>query len=165
MLRNFAYQDPPTHQDKSTPLGLFMEAAAADNPYCQLSQCTADLIQISLFFFLRSCKSTNTQSHRHAVQFFFRDLQLHDENGIIPHNAPSKLLIRTRDIYLFLDTHKKCFQEDSTTMEATNLDCGFPPLPAIYSTFEKRGRPHFTNLHLLTQLFLNHTMCYRFPDR
>ena len=126
MLRNFAYQDPPTHQDKSTPLGLFVAAAAAANPYCHLSQCTADLIQIYLFFFLRSCKSTKTESHRRAVQFCFCNLQFHDKNGMIPLNAPSKLLIRTCDIYLFLDTHKNCFQEDSTTMEATNLDRGNP---------------------------------------
>ena len=126
MLRNFAYQDPPTHQDKSTPLGLFVAAAAADNPYCQLSQCTSNHIQIVLFFCLRSCKYIKAQSYRHTVQFLFRNLQLHNKNGIIPHNAPSKLLIRTSDISLFPDTHKNCLQGYATTMEATYLDRGNP---------------------------------------
>ena len=56
MLRHFTYQDPPDKQVKAISLGLVMAATAAPNPFRQLAICTADLILIALFLFLRSCE-------------------------------------------------------------------------------------------------------------
>ena len=92
MLQNFSYQDLPTHRDKATPLGIFIAVAELDNPHSQISQGTAYLIHIALFFYLRSCKYTKTPPHRRTIQFRFRNLQFNNNNGIIPYNAPAKLL-------------------------------------------------------------------------
>ena len=137
------YQYPPTHRDKYTPLGFFMTASAAANPTCQLAQCTADLIQISLFFCIGSCKYTNMQPHKRTVQLCYHDLKFHDKNSIIPQNAPANLFLRTNVINLFLDNQEYCVLGESTTMEATNLDhnnplsttaCRFPHLQETDTT-------------------------------
>ena len=101
-----------------------MEAAAAAETSFQIAHCTVNLTQIALLFCLRSCKYTKAQYHRRTVQFRFRDLQFHEENGIIPHNAPSKLFLHAQVVTLFLDTKNNCVREDYTTIKATDLEHG-----------------------------------------
>ena len=86
--------------------------------------CTAYLIHIALFFCMRSCEYTKTQSHRHTVQFRFRDIQFHNEDGSVPQYAPDKNILHARYVTLFLDTQNNCVQGESTTMEDTNLEHG-----------------------------------------
>ena len=103
-----------------------MAAAEAVDISYPFSQCQADLIQIGLFFFLRSCKYTKINSHRRTVQFLLKDLLFHDADGVIPHYAPSKTFIRARSVNLFPDTQNNSVWGESTTMEATNLAHGGP---------------------------------------
>ena len=54
--------------------------AAAD----AFSQCWTDLIVLALFFCLRLCEYTKTNSHCRTTQFRLRDMQFHDDDGVIP---------------------------------------------------------------------------------
>ena len=98
-----------------------MVAAEAANPSCPFAQCSADLIQIALFFCLRSCEYTKTNSHRWTFQFILKYMQFHEKEGVIPHNAPTKVFLQSRVVTLFLDTQKNIVRGKSTTMEATDL--------------------------------------------
>ena len=73
-----------------------MAATEASNPSCLFAQCLADLTQIALFFCLRSCEYTQTNSHRRTVQFRFKDMQFHDKDGVISQEAPAKVFIQSR---------------------------------------------------------------------
>ena len=104
-------------------------AAATTSP---LSQCLADLIQIALFFCLRSCEYTKTNSHRRTVQFRYKDMQFHDSRGIIPHDAPDAEFLAAWAVTLFLDTQKNSVRGESSTMEATGLTNGDPVVAAAH---------------------------------
>ena len=97
-----------------------MVAAEAANPSCPFAQCSADLIQIALFFCLRSCEYTKTNSHRWTFQFILKYMQFHEKEGFIPHDAPAKVFLQVRAVTLFLDMQKNSARSESTTMEATD---------------------------------------------
>ena len=99
--------------------------AAAD----AFSQCWADLIVLALFFCLRSCEYTKNNSHRRTTQFRFRDMQFHDDDGVIPAKAPAKVFLDASTVTLYIDTQKNCVRGESCTMEATGLPHG-DPVPA-----------------------------------
>ena len=100
--------------------------AAAHADAAAFSQCWSDLIIISLFFCLRSCEYTKTNSHRRTTQFRFRDIQFHDYDGVIPAQAPAKVFLAATAVTLYLDTQKNCVWGGSCTMEATRLPHGDP---------------------------------------
>ena len=104
MLQHLSYQDTSQKQEKPTPLGLVMVATDAAEPSCPFEKCLADLIQTTIFFCLRSCNYTNTNSHRRTVQFRFKDIQPHDKEGVIPQDAPAEVFLQSRTVTLFLDT-------------------------------------------------------------
>ena len=58
------------------------------------------------------------------VQFRFKDMQFHDKEGVIPHDAPTKVFLQAQTVTLFLDTQKNSVRGKYTTMEATNLKHG-----------------------------------------
>ena len=93
-----------------------MIAAEAVDPSCHFTQCSAYLIHITLFFCLRSCEYTKTNSHRWTIQFQFKYMQFHEKEGVIPHDAPAKVFLQSRAVTLFLDTQKKNVRGESTTM-------------------------------------------------
>ena len=107
MLRNWGYQDPPPRREKSIPLGfvVFVDTHAEADAFIQ---CWADLIVLALFFCLRSCEYTKTNSHRRTTQFCFCDMQFHDDNGVIPTQAPAKVFLAASAVTLYLDTQKNC---------------------------------------------------------
>ena len=88
------------------------------------AQCTADLIQICLFFCLWSCEHTKTHSHRCTTQFRFRDIQFHNAAGVIPADDCDNTFLEAWATTLFLYTHKNGVHRESTSMEATDLQHG-----------------------------------------
>ena len=123
MTRHYSLVDPPPKREKAIPLGLVISIGGqADSS--PKAQCTADLIQIGLFFCLRSCEYTKSASHRRTTQFRFRDVQFHDGDGVIPRDAPDKTFLDAWAVTLFLDTQKNCVRGESTSMEATGLQHG-----------------------------------------
>ena len=72
------------------------------------NQCMADLLAISLFFCLRYCEYTKTNSQRRTTQFFFQDMQFHDANGVIPPDAAADFFLAALVITLFLYTQNNC---------------------------------------------------------
>ena len=107
------------------PLGLVMSVAAGIDGSAKAA-CTADLIIIALYFCLRSCEYSKTHSHRRTTQFRLKDMQFHNAAGVIPQDAPAKVLLAALAVTLFLDTQKNCVRGESTTMEATGLLNGCP---------------------------------------
>ena len=83
-----------------------------------------DLIQIVLYFCLRSCEYTKTNSQKCTTQFRFRDLQFHDASGILPIDAPVLRIRRPKVVTLYLDTQKNSVRGESITMEATGIAFG-----------------------------------------
>ena len=125
MLRHYSYQDPPSSREKAVPLGLVMSIAEHVDG-SERAACTADLIQLALFFCLRSCEYSKTSSHRRTTQFRLRDLQFHNKNGVIPRDAPDEAFLTATAITLFLDTQKNCVRGESSTHEATGFIHGDP---------------------------------------
>ena len=58
-LRHYSSQDPPTRREKPVPLGLVV-AAAKGSRNTPRDRCLGDLIQLALYFCLRSCEYTKT---------------------------------------------------------------------------------------------------------
>ena len=112
MLHHYSYQDPPSTREKAVPLVLVVSIAANVNG-SQHAACTTDLIQLALFFCLRSCEYSKTSSHRRTTQFRFRDLQFHNKNGVIPRDAPNHVFMAATAVTLFLDTQKNCVRGES----------------------------------------------------
>ena len=123
MARHYSLEDPPPKREKAIPLGLVI-AIGEQADTSPKAQCTADLIQIALFFCLRSCEYTKTASHRRTTQFRFQDMQFHDKNGVIPGDAPDQAFLDAWAVTLFLDTQKNCVRGESTSMEASGLRHG-----------------------------------------
>ena len=86
--------------------------------------CLGDLIHIALYFCLRSCEYTNTNSQKRTTLFRFRDLQFHDSSGILPFDAPNLRIRRATMVILYLNTQKESFRGESITMEATVISFG-----------------------------------------
>ena len=93
-----------------------MVAAEAADPSCLFSQCLADLIQIALFFCLRLCEYTKTNSHRWTVQLLFKYMHFNEKEGVIPHDTPTKVFLQARSVTLFLDTQKNSVRGESATI-------------------------------------------------
>ena len=53
-------------------------------------------------------------------------MQFHDKEGVIPHDAPTKVFLQAQTVTLFLDTQKNSVWGESTTMETTDLNHGNP---------------------------------------
>ena len=123
MTRHYTLADPPPRREKAIPLGMVISIGEQADASPK-AQCTADLIQIGLFFCLRSCEYTKTQSHRRTTQFRFRDMQFHNAAGVIPANASDKTFLEAWATTLFLDTQKNGVRGESTSMEATGLRHG-----------------------------------------
>ena len=87
-------------------------------------RCMGDLIQIALYFCLRSCEYTKTNLHKPTTQFHFCDFQFQEASGILTFDAPASLIIRATKVTLYLDTQKKYFCGDSITMGATIIFFG-----------------------------------------
>ena len=105
-------------------MGLVMAASEAADIFCPFSQCQNGNIQISLFFCMQLFNYTKTNFPRWAVQFSLKDLQFHNVDGVIPHNAPSKTFLCARSVILLLDPQKNIAWGKSTTMEDTDLAQG-----------------------------------------
>ena len=102
------------------------------------SQCWADLIVLAIFFCLRSCEYTKTNSHHCTTQFRFRDMQFHDDASVIPTQAPAEVFLAASAVTLYLDTQKNCVCGESCTMEATGLPHGDPVTAAARSYLHLR---------------------------
>ena len=83
-----------------------------------------DLIHIALYFCLRSCEYTKTNSHKRTTQFHFRDLQFHDASDILPFDAPVLRIRQATAVTFYLDTPKKYIRRESITMEETGITFG-----------------------------------------
>lgn len=170
-LRHYSFQDPPSKREKAIPRGLVTQAAqAADSS--PLAQCMACLILIALFFCLRSCEYTKTSSHRRTVQFRYKDMQFHDAQGIIPHDAPDEVFLAAWAVTLFLDTQKNCVRGESSTMEATGIPFGCPVVASAHRylhlrqhnappdipicTYYVNGSPRCVNSRQITALLRLH---------
>ena len=82
-ISTYSFSDPPTRQEKSVPLGLFVASTKGSADSCK-GQCLGDLIQVVLYFFLRSCEYAKSNSHKWTTQFRLRDIQFHDTRVILP---------------------------------------------------------------------------------
>ena len=111
---------PPTYRQNTSPLGLVV-AAFRGTSYNPKDQYLADLVQIGLYFFLRSCEYTKTNSHRRTTKFSLRDIQFQDYCGAIPFNNSVFRFLNELLVTLFLDTQKKSFRGESISMENTCL--------------------------------------------
>ena len=67
-------------------------------------------------------------------------MQFHDEDGVIPAEAPAKVFLAASAITLNLDTQKKCVCRESCTMEATGLPYGDTVTAAAYCYLHLRLR-------------------------
>ena len=121
---------PHPNMKNATSLSIVVQAAAAADS-TSFEGCQANLIQIALFFCLRSCEYTKTVSHQRTVQFRFKDLQFHDKHVIIPQDTPDYIFIFTKAVTLFLDTQKNFIQGESSTMETTGVLHGDPVLDVV----------------------------------
>ena len=90
------------------------------------SQCWEDLIILALLFGLRLCEYTKTNSHCSTTQFCFRDIQFHDDDGVIATQATAKVFLAATVVTLYLNTQNNCVWGDSCTMEATGISHGDP---------------------------------------
>ena len=151
MLRHYGLQDPPPWSEKEVLL-CFVMVAVAQAKLDAFNQCMADLLVIALFFCLRSCEYTKTNSHRRTTQFRFQYMQFHDSNGVILPDADADVLLAALEITMLLDNQNNCVHGESSTMEATGLLHG-DPVPACdrrYLHIRNNNAPHrHSNLCLL----------------
>ena len=122
-LRYYSFLDPPSRREKAVPLGLVVAAAKGSRKTAK-GRCLGDLIQIALYFCLRSCEYTKTNSHTRTTQFRFRDMQFHDAHGIIPFDAPAVRFRRATAVTLYLDNQKNGVRGESITMELSGIPFG-----------------------------------------
>ena len=104
-------------------LGLVVATAKGSTKTAK-GRCLGYLIHIALYFCLRSCEYTKTNSHKRTTQYQFRDLQFHDASGILPFDAPALRIRQATAVTLYLSTQKKYFGGKSITMEATGITFG-----------------------------------------
>ena len=101
--------------------------------------CLADLVQIGLYFCLRSCEYTKTNSHRRTTQFCLRDMQFQDTRGSIPFDAPDSRFLLALVVTLFLETQKNSVSCKSISMENTCLPSGCPVTACARRFLHLRG--------------------------
>ena len=99
----------------------------------------ANLIQTRLYFCLRSCEYTKISSHRRIVQFHYKDMQFHDQQSSILHNAPDSEFFDTWADTLFVDIQKNSVQGEYSTMEATGVPDGDPVVAAAHMYLHLRS--------------------------
>ena len=114
------YRTPPTYFQKHVPLGLVVAAAKGASSIPK-NQCLEDLVKIGLYFCLRSCKYTKTNSHRRTTQLRLRNIQFRDGCGTITFDSPESLFLNTLVVTLFLDTQKNSVRGGSISTENTRL--------------------------------------------
>ena len=116
----YSFQYPPTSLQKPYPLGFVLAASKGEisNPK---NQCLADLVQIGLYFCLRSCEYTKTNSHQRTTQFRLRDIQFQDGRCTITFDAPASRLLNALVVTLFLNTQKNYFRRETISMKNTRL--------------------------------------------
>ena len=121
----YYFQDLPISQKKPVPRGVAVADArgASSNPNDQF---LADLVQIGLYFCLRSCEYTKTNSHRRTTQFRLRDIQFQDAYGAISFDALASRFLNALVVTFFLDTQKNSVRGESISMENTHLILGCP---------------------------------------
>ena len=129
MLRHYSYQEPPSRREKKIQQGLVMSIAASPLKSAK-ARCTVDIIIIVLFFCLRSCEYSKTNSYRRTTQYRMQEIQFHNQAGIIPKDDPDKIFLAADAVTLFLDTQKNSVRGESVTMEATRLQHGDPVVAA-----------------------------------
>ena len=83
-------------------------------------------MQIGLYFCLRSCKYTKTNSHRQTTQLRLRDIQFQDARKAIPFKSPASLFLTALVVDLFLNTQKNSFHGESIIMENNRMLLGRP---------------------------------------
>ena len=86
-------------------------------------------------------------------------MQFHEKEGVIPHDAPTKVIIQARAVTLFLDTQKNSVRGDSTTMEVTDLKQGNPVSAAAQRFLHLRQH----NPYLDTTVYSYFTATGAFP--
>ena len=122
-LRHYSFLDPPSRREKAVPLGLVVAAAQGSQKTAK-GRCLGDLIQLAIYFCLRSCEYSKTNSHKRTTQFRFRDIQFHDARGVIPFDAPAARIRRATAVTLYLDTQKNSVRGEAITMEASGIPFG-----------------------------------------
>ena len=115
----------PTCRQNPSPLGLVVDSSRGAS-YNPKDHCLADLVKIVLYFCLRSCEYTKTNSHRRTTQFRLRDIQFQDSRGTIPFDAPASRFLTALVVTLSLDTQKHYFRGNSISMKNTRLLLGCP---------------------------------------
>ena len=103
------------------------------------------MIQIGLYFCLRSCEYTKTNSHRRTTQFRLRDMQFQDTQGTIPFDAPDSHFLQALVVTLFLDTQKNSVRGESISMENTCLPLGYPVMACARRFLHLRGHDAYSN--------------------
>ena len=111
---------PPHNVKKSAPLGFVMVEVSQDKPDA-FHQCMADLMVFALFFFLRSCEYTKTNSRSRKNQFRYQDMKLHDANGVILPDAAANVFMEASAFTLLLETKNNGVCGESSTMEVTGM--------------------------------------------
>ena len=139
----------PPRREKAVPLGFVMVAVAQAKPDA-FNQCMADLLVIALFFCLRSCQYTKTNSHRRTTQFRFQDMQFHNANGVIPPDAAANEFLVASSVTLSLDTKIIVFMGSPPPWSPQVFSMGTPYQPVHNATpIFGRATPHPTLLSVI----------------
>ena len=91
-------------------------AAARNSGSIPKDRYLAYLVQIGLYFFLRSCEYTKTNSHRRTTKFCLHDIKLQDTRGNITFDAPHSRLLNALVAILFRDTQKESVWGESISI-------------------------------------------------
>ena len=102
MICHYIYQDPPSKQGNFISLGLVMSITATVGT-CPKAARTSNLITVTLFFCLRSCKYFKISSHYCTTQFYLQDIQFHNAKGIIPVDISNTIFLEASTVTFFLD--------------------------------------------------------------
>ena len=140
----YSFQDPPTSRQKPVPLGLVVDSArnvGSSSKYW----CLAYLVQIGLYFCLRSCEYTKTNSHRRTTQFCLHDMQFQDTWGAIPFDTPNSCFLQALVVTLFLDTQNNSVRGESISMENTCLPSGCPVMACTRRFLQLRDHDAYLN--------------------
>lgn len=110
MILHYSYADPPSRQEKETPLALSSTSVPLLLPPPNISvQMISSRLSSSS---ISSPVSTRkTQSHHHTTQFRFQDLQFHNADGVILHDALDQAFLDAWKTTLFLGIQKNCVRE------------------------------------------------------
>ena len=121
-------------------------AAARNTSSSPKDRCLADLVQIGLYFCLRSCEYTKTNSHRRKTQFCLRSIQFQDSLGTVPFDVPDSHFLNALVVTLFLDKQKNYVRGESISMDNTRLPLGYPVMACARRFLHLRD--HDTDLNM-----------------